>query len=67
MKKVKDVDGSEMRGLYKTASGAIIVDDPHKFKIYQKRKEIALRENQEIEYLKSQIKELHFMLEQLRK
>lgn len=66
MKKVKDINGAEIRGLYKTETGALVVDDPNKYKVYQTRKEIALRESKEVEYLRSEIQSLRLMIEQMR-
>lgn len=62
MKRVKDANGSIIRGALKTNTGAIIFNDPAAQKVYETKKNAATKTLTEIEELREQIKFLQSLL-----
>jgi hypothetical protein len=67
MKKVRDLDGSIVRGAFKTETGAIVIKDDAALKIYQTRKGAANNARSELDAVRAQVAELQKLINQMQK
>lgn len=67
MRKVKDIDGTTVRGAFKQENGAIVFNDPVSLRQYQMRKDAATRQLSEVEELRKMVRELAATVQVLQK
>jgi len=67
MKKVKDLDGTIMRGAYKTPTGSIVIKDDAALKIYQTKKNAATRTLTELDEVRAQLQQLQLIVNKIQK
>jgi hypothetical protein len=65
MIKVRDIDGKELRGVYRSANGALIVNDDILLSKYKAELSARQRDRQTIESLKSEVDSLKDMVNKL--
>lgn len=65
MNKVKDVDGKEVRGVYRSANGALVVNDDILLSKYKMELAARQRDKETIETLKSEVDSLKDMVNKL--
>lgn len=67
MKKVKDLDGSVLRGAFKTPTGSIVINDAAALKIYQTKKMAATRTLTELDEVREQLQQLQLLVSKIQK
>jgi hypothetical protein len=67
MKKVKDLDGTVMRGAYKTDTGSIVIKDDAALRIYHTKKNAASRTLSELDEVKAQLQQLQLIVNKIQK
>lgn len=65
MNKVKDVDGKEVRGVYRSKNGALVVNDDILLSKYKMELAARQRDKETIETLKSEVDSLKDMVNKL--
>ena len=65
MIKVKDIDGREIRGLYRGANGTLVVDDQNLYSKYIAEREARVREKEKISTLEKELSDLKMLVQQL--
>lgn len=67
MKKIKDLDGTVIRGAYKTESGSIVINDAAALKIYQTKKNAATKTLSDLEEVRAHLKYLQDTINKIQK
>lgn len=62
MKKVKDINGQEVKGIFRGSKGELIVKDPSELEKYKKIKYKIDRDQKRLESIESELRELKLML-----
>lgn len=65
MIKVKDIDGKEIRGLFRGENGSLVMHDNKLLEKYLREKSIKEQQQEKIKSLESEVSELKSMLETL--
>lgn len=65
MIRVKDSQGNIIPGLFKDASGAIVVSDTTEFNKYKRQRDLALEQANQIRDLKTELSDLKQLVQQL--
>lgn len=65
MNKVKDIDGKEVRGVYRSANGSLVVNDNILLSKYKMELAARQRDKETIESLKSEVDSLKDMVNKL--
>jgi hypothetical protein len=65
MIKVKDIDGKEIRGVYRSPNGSLVVNDSSLLSKYNNEKNSRMMDKEKIKTLESEVSNLKMMVEQL--
>lgn len=65
MIKVKDVDGKEVRGLYRDSNGSLVMNDEQLLQKYLAEKSMREKNQEKIKTLESEVSDLKSLVQQL--